>query len=112
MATEEPRTTSQGELDSLRSILLNTSGSTPLASRFRALFTLRSLPPSSDPDAAVKIIGEALSTPGCASALLGHELAYVLGQMGRVSALPTLEVVLRNKDEHPMVRHEVRHSIR
>lgn len=109
MATESDKTTEQ-ELATLRATLLNTSGSVPLAPRFRALFTLRSLPTTSlpDPDAAVSIVAEALSTPGCASALLGHELAYVLGQMGRESALATLEGVLRDLQQHPMVRHEVR----
>jgi len=41
------------------------------------------------------------------SALLKHELAYCLGQMKLVSALPILESVLENLDEDPMVRHEV-----
>jgi|SRR5258706_12964971 len=40
------------------------------------------------------------------SALLKHELAYVLGQMKNPSALPTLERVLRDLKEDPMVRHE------
>jgi deoxyhypusine monooxygenase len=40
------------------------------------------------------------------SALLKHELAYVLGQMRNPSALPTLERVLRDLKEDPMVRHE------
>ena len=41
------------------------------------------------------------------SALLKHELAYCLGQMKNVSALPVLESVLRDRSEDPMVRHEV-----
>lgn len=47
--------------------------------------------------------------PGFAdqSALLKHELAYCLGQMKLVSALPVLQTVLENLDEDPMVRHEV-----
>lgn len=47
--------------------------------------------------------------PGFAdqSALLKHELAYCLGQMKLVSALPVLQAVLENLDEDPMVRHEV-----
>ena len=40
------------------------------------------------------------------SALLKHELAYVLGQMKNPFALPTLECVLRDLKEDPMVRHE------
>jgi len=40
--------------------------------------------------------------------LLGHELAYCLGQIGSSLALPTLQAVLVDKDHiyHPMVRHE------
>jgi deoxyhypusine monooxygenase len=47
--------------------------------------------------------------PGFAdqSALLKHELAYCLGQMKLVSALPVLQTVLENLNEDPMVRHEV-----
>ena len=42
------------------------------------------------------------------SVLLKHELAYCLGQLKNTAALSTLESVLRNKSEDPMVRHEVR----
>lgn len=42
------------------------------------------------------------------SALLKHELAYCLGQMKKTSALPTLESVLRDTSEDPIVRHEVK----
>lgn len=45
------------------------------------------------------------------SALLKHELAYCLGQMKMISALPVLESVLRRQDEDPMVRHEVGHPV-
>lgn len=41
------------------------------------------------------------------SALLKHELAYCLGQIKDVAALPSLEAVLRDEHEDPMVRHEV-----
>ena len=41
------------------------------------------------------------------SALLKHELAYCLGQMKNTTALPILESVLANRQEDPMVRHEV-----
>jgi deoxyhypusine monooxygenase len=41
------------------------------------------------------------------SALLKHELAYCLGQMGDQSALSVLESVLKDRSEDPMVRHEV-----
>lgn len=41
------------------------------------------------------------------SALLKHELAYCLGQMNNQLALPSLERVLKDETEDPMVRHEV-----
>ena len=40
------------------------------------------------------------------SALLRHEIAYVLGQMQNTVALPTLVVCFGDDQEHVMVRHE------
>ncbi|KAM9330588.1 deoxyhypusine hydroxylase [Gastrophryne carolinensis] len=71
----------------------------PLPERFRALFTLRNL---GGPQ-AVEWIGRGF---GDKSALLKHELAYCLGQMGERCALPVLCHVLRDRDQEPMVRHE------
>ncbi|KAF0298350.1 Deoxyhypusine hydroxylase [Amphibalanus amphitrite] len=71
----------------------------PLKERFRALFTLRNLPGAQ----SVQLISEAFSDE---SALLKHELAYCLGQMGDRAALPVLTTVLENTAENPMVRHE------
>ncbi|KAF7320078.1 Deoxyhypusine hydroxylase [Mycena kentingensis (nom. inval.)] len=90
---------SPADLKSLQDALLNTSGTVLLHNRFRALFTLKSL----KSDDAVRVISTAFADP---SALLKHELAYCLGQIKRPSALPTLERVLRDKAEDPMVRHE------
>lgn len=42
------------------------------------------------------------------SALLGHEAAYVLGQIGSAHALPILKSTLADERRDPMVRHEVR----
>ncbi|KAG1772418.1 ARM repeat-containing protein [Suillus occidentalis] len=95
---------SPSELAALRSALLNTSGTVPLHDRFRALFTLKSL----KNDEAVAIISEGFADQ---SALLKHELAYCLGQMKLVSALPVLQTVLENLDEDPMVRHEAAEAI-
>ena len=44
------------------------------------------------------------------SALLKHELAYCLGQIGDERALSVLQDVLGDMKEDPMVRHEVRHQ--
>ncbi|KAF8895355.1 armadillo-type protein [Infundibulicybe gibba] len=85
---------SSSDLTILENSLLNTTGNTPLHDRFRALFTLKAL----KSDDAVKLYLQ--------SALLKHELAYCLGQMKNPTALPTLEFVLKDTSEDPMVRHE------
>ncbi|KAI0269778.1 deoxyhypusine hydroxylase [Gloeopeniophorella convolvens] len=90
---------SQTELSNLEASLLNTSGNVPLHNRFRALFTLKAL----KSEEAIRIISKGFQDP---SALLKHELAYCLGQVKDASALPTLESVLANEQEDPMVRHE------
>ncbi len=45
------------------------------------------------------------------SALLRHELAYVLGQMQMDEAIPTLIDRLSDHDEHVMVRHEAAEAL-
>jgi deoxyhypusine monooxygenase len=104
------------ELKNLESCLLNTSQDVPLHTRFRALFTLKAF----KNEDAVAIISKGLWSTQIVrpqlillgfkdpSALLKHELAYCLGQMKNTSALPTLEAVLKDTSEDPMVRHEVR----
>ncbi|ESK95754.1 deoxyhypusine hydroxylase [Moniliophthora roreri MCA 2997] len=92
------------QLKALEDSLLNTSGKVPLHSRFRALFTLKSL----KSEEAVTIISKGFQDP---SALLKHELAYCLGQLKKTSALPVLEAVLRDSKEDPMVRHEAAEAI-
>jgi len=87
------------ELPKLEDVLLNKSGSVPLAQRFRALFSLR----ANGTHQAIDIIGQGFQTSG---ALLGHELAYCLGQIGDPYALPILHRVLEDCSVHPMVRHE------
>ncbi|TFY69898.1 hypothetical protein EVJ58_g132 [Rhodofomes roseus] len=91
--------TDSAKLAALEATLLNTSGNVPLHSRFRALFTLKSL----RTDEAIRIISKGFADD---SALLKHELAYCLGQTKKPFALPTLEAVLANESEDPMVRHE------
>ena len=41
------------------------------------------------------------------SALLKHEIAFVLGQMQNAHAVPALTKVLKDEKENSMVRHEV-----
>lgn len=45
------------------------------------------------------------------SALLKHELAYVLGQMKNPHAHAVLKQVLATKEEDPMVRHEAAEAL-
>ena len=78
--------------------LLNNSKA-PLAERFRALFTLRNL----GGEASIDEISRCFDDP---SALLKHELAYCLGQIGDKYAIPSLIKILEDKDQEPMVRHE------
>lgn len=81
----------------LRALLLDRSK--PMFQRMRAVFALRN---RGGPD-AVEALAAAFADP---SALLRHELAYVLGQMGDAHANPFLTEVLRKPHEHVMVRHE------
>lgn len=93
---------------SLEETLCSPSPPTPLDAQFRALFTIKSLATTSTNDQdmpeGIRIIGKALATSD--SALLKHELAYVLGQMQDSRAIPTLTKVLEDEAEHAMVRHE------
>jgi deoxyhypusine monooxygenase len=72
----------------------------PMKQRFRALFSLRNL----KTDAAVDEIVACFSVGD--SALLKHELAYCLGQMGNQAAIDPLISVLSDEKENAMVRHE------
>ncbi|CAE7055964.1 unnamed protein product [Rhizoctonia solani] len=88
----------------LEATLLNTSGDVPLHARFRSLFTLKALPGQQ----SIDIISKGFKDE---SALLKHELAYVLGQMGDPYAITTLSSVLSNESEDPMVRHEAAEAL-
>ncbi|EST09934.1 HEAT, type 2 [Kalmanozyma brasiliensis GHG001] len=98
-----PSTTSN--MESLEKSLCDFSGSTPLDQRFRSLFTIKGLAATSDEhmQRAISIISAAFSDD---SALLKHELAYVLGQLEDSRALPTLKGVLEDLQQDAMVRHE------
>lgn len=71
----------------------------PMFQRMRAVFALRNV----GGPAAIDALASAFEDP---SALLRHEIAYVLGQMADVHALPVLGRVLATESEHVMVRHE------
>ena len=72
--------------------------------RMRALFSLRN---NRSPE-AVDALCAAFSSN---SALLRHELAYVLGQMQSPLAVPTLISILSDSREHVMVRHEAAEAL-
>ncbi|KAK9465945.1 armadillo-type protein [Lipomyces arxii] len=95
------------DLKQLRKILVNESQKVPLAQRFRALFTLKGLG-KDGMNEAIDIIAEAFKDD---SALLKHELAYVLGQTKNCYAVPTLQNVLKDVNEDPMVRHEAAEAL-
>ena len=88
------------------------SEATPLAVRFRALFSLKhhasEQPPTLYTLPAIHAIAAALSSP---SALLKHELAYCLGQTSNLAAVPFLRAVLEDRLEDAMCRHEAAEAL-
>lgn len=76
----------------------------PMFQRMRAVFALRNRGGADSIDA----LAAAFLDP---SALLRHELAYVMGQMGDAHALPALTRVLETPGEHVMVRHEAAEAL-
>lgn len=86
------------DVDKIGGILYDSKAD--LASRFRALFTLKNVANNPSIDWIAKTLLED------SSALLKHECAYCLGQIQNPIANQVLEKVLRNVDEHAMVRHE------
>jgi deoxyhypusine monooxygenase len=76
----------------------------PMFQRMRAVFALR----NAGGAAAVEALCAAFQDP---SALLRHEIAYVLGQMQDPHAVPTLIEVLSRQSEHVMVRHEAAEAL-
>ncbi|KAH8795610.1 putative Deoxyhypusine hydroxylase [Hyaloscypha finlandica] len=87
-----------------------TSESSPLALRFRALFSLKHLAcnPSLPCLPAIHAIAAAFTSP---SALLKHELAYCLGQTKNLAAVPYLRTLLEDVHEDAMCRHEAAEAL-
>jgi len=73
--------------------------SLPMAQRHRCIFTLRNIGGKEAIDALVAAFADR-------SALLKHEIAYVLGQMGDKYSFPVLKRLLEDTTEDFMVRHE------
>ena len=78
--------------------------SQPLFHRYRALFTLRDMNNDKGVEGLLR---------GCKSqsALLRHEIAYVLGQLSNPISFDGLKELVENSTEHPMVRHEAAEAI-
>ena len=97
-APAEPK----GDVESWSSTLCDES--LPMFQRMRSVFSLRNH--GSDEACLALCIGFSAS-----SALLRHELAYVLGQMQNDVALPALIERLADDSEHIMVRHEAAEAL-
>lgn len=97
MTDMECAAVSHAGVSNMGKVLLDTSE--PISKRFRMIFTLRNIGGHEAIDALVAGLSDK-------SALLKHEIAYVLGQMSNPYALPFLEAVLRDESQEAMVRHE------
>ncbi|KAL4558699.1 hypothetical protein LXL04_036900 [Taraxacum kok-saghyz] len=86
----------------LRELILNEEKG--MYERYGALFGLR----NHGGDEAVAAIVASLNAK---SALLRHEVAYVLGQLQNKCASDALSRVLKDVNEHPMVRHEAAEAL-
>lgn len=83
----------------------------PLFERYRSLFALRDAVPR-EGEAAVECLCECLGREGEGeSALLKHEVAFVLGQLEHVAATGALCDAVAREDEHGMVRHEAAEAL-
>ncbi|XP_026448308.1 deoxyhypusine hydroxylase-like isoform X5 [Papaver somniferum] len=93
---------SSSSVDQLREVLLDEEKS--MYERYAALFALR----NHGGEGAVTAIIDSL---GAGSALLRHEVAYVLGQLQNKAACDALAEILKDVNEHPMVRHEAAEAL-
>lgn len=90
-------------LEALRTTLLDEGA--PMFERYRALFALR----NRGGDAAAPLLAAVLSRSG--SALLKHEVCYVLGQLQAPVTVAALTATLRDATQHAMVRHEAAEAL-
>ena len=90
------------EVSQLRTTLCDESAK--MFERMRALFALRNIGGAD----AVDALAAAFDSE---SALLKHEIAYVLGQMQNNHAVPTLIERLEDQSEDLMVRHEAAEAL-
>lgn len=91
-------------VEELRRILCDDSES--MFERYRAMFSLRNI---GDEQSVLALCnGMIVETK---SALLRHEIAFVLGQLQHPASITTLKMFLQNKLEHEMVRHEAAEAL-
>lgn len=86
----------------LRSCLLNDEER--IFDRYRALFALRNRGGTEE----VQALSASFKSN---SALLKHEVAYVLGQIQDANTVSQLKIVLEDSKENPMVRHEAAEAL-
>ena len=90
------------DVETLREILCNEESK--MFARMRALFALRNIGGNESVDASANAFDSE-------SALLKHEIAYVMGQMQDSHAVPYLIERLSDSDEYLMVRHEAAEAL-
>ncbi|XWS31456.1 hypothetical protein CRYUN_Cryun23aG0077800 [Craigia yunnanensis] len=93
---------SHSSVDKLRELLLDEERR--MCERYSALFALRN-------HGGEKAVSAIIDSLGAKSALLKHEVAYVLGQLQNKAASAALCNTLRSVSEHPMVRHEAAEAL-
>ncbi|KAK3193313.1 hypothetical protein Dsin_024623 [Dipteronia sinensis] len=86
----------------LREVLLDEEKG--MYERYAALFALRN-------NGGEESVSAIIDSLGAKSALLKHEVAYVLGQLQNKAASDALSIILRDVNEHPMVRHEAAEAL-
>eukprot|EP00471_Norrisiella_sphaerica_P009981 CAMPEP_0184494776 /NCGR_PEP_ID=MMETSP0113_2-20130426/29563_1 /TAXON_ID=91329 /ORGANISM="Norrisiella sphaerica, Strain BC52" /LENGTH=262 /DNA_ID=CAMNT_0026880669 /DNA_START=1 /DNA_END=789 /DNA_ORIENTATION=+ len=86
----------------LESQFLNSS--LPLFQRYRAMFGLRDV----GGEEAANVLAQGFND---SSALLRHEVAFVLGQLALPSSVRFLDPILSDEQEHSMVRHEAAEAL-
>ena len=89
-------------LQKLNNILIDENAR--MFERMRVVFSLR----NNGSKESVKCLSNGFKSN---SALLKHEIAYVMGQMQNKEALPFLVERLEDESEHVMVRHEAAEAI-
>eukprot|EP00461_Guttulinopsis_vulgaris_P000770 UN00770 len=92
----------EDDVEKIKAMLLDQN--LPLFDRYRAMFKLRDL----NTPAAIEALCAGFADT---SALFRHEIAYVFGQLSNPLAQDALIKVMKNMEEHSMVRHEAAEAL-